>query len=160
MAKIKITNEMEDLLKVSLEKFKAMEVLYDHQMWRSTVTNSYYSCYDLIKVALKDKGIKTATHEGVQSLITGKFVRNNEMPNDSAKQFNKLMDYRHIADYTPNAVVDQDFANMACRYQISLQKNILNHLTTKFESTLFDDFAILLVNFENKINNKTIKPKI
>lgn len=164
MEKIKITNEMKDLLELSLEKFDTLNILFEKEKWRGVITNSYYFCYDLIKVGLLEKGIKTVTHEGVQSLITGKFVRNNEMPNDSAKFFNSLMDLRHLADYDPKFSFSKQIAKEACKQQIYLQKNMLIHLKNKFDSELFADFDILLNHLSSKINTTTViatqKPKV
>lgn len=86
MVKIKTTKMMESYFNLSLERLETVKILYDHQKWRGVISNSYYSCYDLIKIGLIDKGVIDPSLEEQHILSVKKLNGNYKNKKESEKK--------------------------------------------------------------------------
>jgi uncharacterized protein (UPF0332 family) len=73
--------------------------LADRKKWNSTINRLYYACYYAISALLLNSDITATTHNGIKSIFSERFVRNNIIPKDLAKFYSQLFTWRQKGDY-------------------------------------------------------------
>lgn len=109
---------------------KAEEMLSDaslnleNKRYKTSANRSYYAAYHGARSLLILKGIDPSTHDGVKTMFSLHFVKNNTLSVEIGKIYQNLISLRNEADY-------DDFS------EITLQEadNALN-LARKFVDTL------------------------
>ena len=81
------------------ESLCAARVLIDAELFRESIPNLYYTMFHSIRALLFAKGLEPKSHGGVNHYFNTHFVGTELFPREWGRFFNRLMKYRHEADY-------------------------------------------------------------
>ena len=91
------------------ESLRAARVLIDAELFRESVPKLYYTMFHALRALLFVKGLEPKSHGGVSHFFNTHFVGTEPFPRKWGRFFNRLMKYRHEADYgLVSEIVEQD----------------------------------------------------
>lgn len=98
-----MTGSKEDLVKYRLEKAKeTLEdacILIESKRWNSAINRLYYSAFYAVIALLLNANHKTTTHNGVKSIFSEQFIKNNIISQELGKRYSQLFAWRQKGDY-------------------------------------------------------------
>ena len=81
------------------ETLEDAEILAEHQKWNSCINRLYYACFYAVTALLLENNFKTITHNGVKSVFSENFIKNNIIHKDLGKIYSRLFTWRQKGDY-------------------------------------------------------------
>jgi len=91
-------NAIEELAHAA-ESLLAARVLIEAQLFRESIAKLYYAIFHALRALLFTKGLEPKSHGGVSHYFNTHFVGTETFPRKWGQFFNRLMKYRHEADY-------------------------------------------------------------
>lgn len=82
--------------------------------YNAAVNRLYYACFYATSALLIAKGIETATHNGVKTMLSYHFVRTGLLDLEHGATFSNLFDKRHSGDYEDFAYCDAALVDYLC----------------------------------------------
>jgi len=91
------------------ESLQAAHILIDAKLFRESIPKLYYTMFHTLRALLFTKGLEPRSHGGVSHYFNSHFVRPELFLREHGRFFNRLMKYRHEADYgLACEITDQD----------------------------------------------------
>ena len=81
------------------ETLEDAEILAEHQKWNSCINRLYYACFYAVTALLLENNFKAITHNGVKSVFSENFIKNNIIHKDLGKIYSRLFTWRQKGDY-------------------------------------------------------------
>ena len=98
-----MTGEKGDLVKYRLERAKETlsdaQLLIESKRWNSAINRLYYSAFYAVIALLLNENHKTTTHNGVKSIFSEQFIKNNIISQEFGKRYSQLFTWRQKGDY-------------------------------------------------------------
>jgi hypothetical protein len=98
-----MTGDKDDLVKYRLERAKETledaQLLIESKRWNSAINRLYYSAFYAVIALLLNENHKTNTHNGVKSIFSEQFIKNNIISQDFGKRYSQLFTWRQKGDY-------------------------------------------------------------
>ena len=95
--------DKDDLVKYRLERAKetleAAQLLIESKRWNSAINRLYYSAFYAVIALLLNENHKTTTHNGVKSIFSEQFIKNNIISQEFGKKYSQLFTWRQKGDY-------------------------------------------------------------
>lgn len=82
-----------------MENLESSRLLFDNEMYRNSITLSYYAMFLSVKALLLSKDITSKTHAGTISLFYENFVKNGLIDKELHKCFASAQTLREHASY-------------------------------------------------------------
>ncbi len=86
-------------LRRAKETLEDAEILAEHYKWNSCINRLYYACYYAVTALLLKYDFKAITHNGVKSVFSENFIKNNVIRKDMGKIYSQLFTWRQKGDY-------------------------------------------------------------
>lgn len=83
----------------SAENLKSSKILYEKELYRNSISMSYYSMFLCAKALLLKEGYTPKTHKGIIHLFGEKFVKNGLFDKKIYSEFSNSETLRQEADY-------------------------------------------------------------
>jgi uncharacterized protein (UPF0332 family) len=74
-------------------------ILAEKERWNSVINRLYYSAYYAVSALLLKHDYKTTTHNGVKSLFSDHFIKNEKIPKELGKIYSQIFTWRQKGDY-------------------------------------------------------------
>ena len=91
------------IVELEIEKayktFKAVEVLYDAELWSSAANRLYYSLFHAVCALLVHDGHQVSTHRGSRVLFGQHYIKTGGMPAEYGVLYNQMETIRENGDY-------------------------------------------------------------
>ena len=81
------------------ESLHAARILIDAKLYRESIPKLYYAMFHSLRALLLTKGLEPKSHGGVNHYFNIHFVITELFSREYGRFFNRLMKYRHEADY-------------------------------------------------------------
>ena len=81
------------------ESLHAARILIDAKLFRESIPKLYYTMFHTLRALLFTNGLEPRSHGGVSHYFNSHFVRSELFSREHGRFFNRLMKYRHEADY-------------------------------------------------------------
>jgi uncharacterized protein (UPF0332 family) len=98
-----MTGDKDDLVKYRLERAKETledaQLLIESKRWNSAINRLYYSAFYAVIALLLNENHKTNTHNGVKSIFSEQFIKNNIISQEFGKRYSQLFTWRQKGDY-------------------------------------------------------------
>lgn len=98
-----MTGDKDDLVKYRLERAKETledaQLLIESRRWNSAINRLYYSAFYAVIALLLNENHKTNTHNGVKSIFSEQFIKNNIISQEFGKRYSQLFTWRQKGDY-------------------------------------------------------------
>jgi len=98
-----MTGDKDDLVKYRLERAKETledaQLLIESKRWNSAINRLYYSAFYAVIALLLNENHKTTTHNGVKSIFSEQFIKNNIISQEFGKRYSQLFTWRQKGDY-------------------------------------------------------------
>ena len=98
-----MTGDKDDLVKYRLERAKGTledaQLLIESKRWNSAINRLYYSAFYAVIALLLNENHKTNTHNGVKSIFSEQFIKNNIISQEFGKRYSQLFTWRQKGDY-------------------------------------------------------------
>ncbi|PJB55476.1 MAG: hypothetical protein CO098_16270 [Bacteroidetes bacterium CG_4_9_14_3_um_filter_41_19] len=95
--------DKDDLVKYRLERAKETledaQLLIESKRWNSAINRLYYSAFYAVIALLLNENHKTTTHNGVKSIFSEQFIKNNIISQEFGKKYSQLFTWRQKGDY-------------------------------------------------------------
>jgi len=95
--------DKDDLVKYRLERAKETledaQLLIESKRWNSAINRLYYSAFYAVIALLLNENHKTTTHNGVKSIFSEQFIKNNIISQEFGKKYSQLFTWRRKGDY-------------------------------------------------------------
>lgn len=91
--------EIKALLESAENRIKSAKILLKEELFRDSISRSYYAFLDSAKALLLIKGKTAKTHAGVLTLLGLEFGKTKEIPLRFFKFYKKVLKDREEADY-------------------------------------------------------------
>ncbi len=92
-----------DLVRYRLSRakdtFDDAKILADNERWNSAINRLYYSAYYAVIAILLKYDFKPTTHNGVKSVFSEQFIKNEILPKEFGKLYSQLFTWRQKGDY-------------------------------------------------------------
>jgi uncharacterized protein (UPF0332 family) len=82
--------------------------LADKERWNSAINRLYYSAYYAVIAILLKYDFKPTTHNGVKSVFSEYFIKNEIIPKEFGKLYSQLFTWRQKGDYDDLFDFDED----------------------------------------------------
>jgi len=89
------------------ETLKEAELLAKEGFFNAAANRLYYACFYAALALLVSKGIMTASHAGVKTMLGLHFVSKGLIALEQGKTFSRLFEIRHSGDYDDFVYCDQ-----------------------------------------------------
>jgi uncharacterized protein (UPF0332 family) len=90
------------------ETLREAELLVKEGFFNAAANRLYYACFYAALALLVSKGITTASHAGVKTMLGLHFVSNGLLALEQGKTFSRLFEIRHSGDYDDFVYCDQE----------------------------------------------------
>ncbi len=90
------------------DTFDDAKILADKERWNSAINRLYYSAYYAVIAILLKYDFKPTTHNGVKSVFSEYFIKNEIIPKEFGKLYSQLFTWRQKGDYDDLFNFDQD----------------------------------------------------
>ncbi len=104
-----------EILQIIDERVKAAEILYKENLYRDSLSRSYYAFFEIISALLAVKGIISKTHRGGLQQFSLHFIKPYLVDRKYAKIMAQLMEKRGEADYEFYSIITQKEAREALK---------------------------------------------
>ena len=95
-------------LKKAKETFVEIAVLMENNLWRIAANRLYYACYYAASALLINDGHQTHTHNGVKSVLSLKYVKENKVDKSLIKTYGRLFNMRQRGDYEDWVIIEKE----------------------------------------------------
>ena len=82
-----------------MNRFMLRVSLIDAKLFRESIPKLYYTMFHTLRALLSTNGLEPRSHGGVSHYFNSHFVRSELFSREHGRFFNRLMKYRHEADY-------------------------------------------------------------
>ena len=107
-----MTGSKDDLIRYRLSRskdtFDDAKILADKERWNSAINRLYYSAYYAVIAILLKYDFKPTTHNGVKSIFSEHFIKNETIPKEFGKLYSQLFTWRQKSDYDDLFDFDKD----------------------------------------------------
>jgi len=107
-----MTGSKDDLIGYRLSRskdtFDDAKILADKERWNSAINRLYYSAYYAVIAILLKYDFKPTTHNGVKSIFSEHFIKNETIPKEFGKLYSQLFTWRQKSDYDDLFDFDKD----------------------------------------------------
>jgi uncharacterized protein (UPF0332 family) len=86
-------------LKRAKETFAEIPILTENKLWRNAANRLYYACFYAANAILINDGYQAHTHNGVKSLFSLNYIKENKIDKSLIKMYGKLFNMRQSGDY-------------------------------------------------------------
>lgn len=76
-----------------------VDVLFENELWNSTINRMYYACFHAVSALLIKNGIQVKTHMGVRQAFGLHFVKTGLISLEFGRVFSRIYDKRQSSDY-------------------------------------------------------------
>ncbi|MGI6370809.1 MAG: HEPN domain-containing protein [Ignavibacteria bacterium] len=90
------------------DTFDDAKILADKERWNSAINRLYYSAYYAVIAILLKYDFKPTTHNGVKSVFSEYFIKNEIIPKEFGKLYSQLFTWRQKGDYDDLFDFDED----------------------------------------------------
>jgi len=95
-------------IKRSKDTFAELPVLIDNKLWWNAANRLYYSCFYAASALLIKDGYQAHTHNGVKSILSLKYFKENKLDKSFIKVYGKLFNLRQRGDYEDWAIIEEE----------------------------------------------------
>ncbi|MGK7944910.1 MAG: HEPN domain-containing protein [Microcystaceae cyanobacterium] len=123
-------NRIQTLLDIAKEELLAAELLLNHNLYRSSISRSYYALYHTVQALLAAKNINTRTHKGAIQKFGQHFIKTGELSPKLSQFLGDTFDLRHLSDYDETVKISQQQAQLTldnAKFFIEQVITYLNH---------------------------------
>lgn len=107
--------QLVEILQIIDERVKAAEILYKENLYRDSLSRSYYAFFEIVSALLAAKGIISKTHKGGLQQFSLHFIKPKLIDRKYAKIMAQLMEKRGEADYEFYSIITQKEAREALK---------------------------------------------
>ena len=86
-------------LKKAKDTFAEIPILIENKMWRNATNRLYYACFYAANSLLINDGHRAHTHNGVKSLLSLKYIKENKIDKSFINIYGSLFNMRQRGDY-------------------------------------------------------------
>lgn len=94
----------------ALENLKSAKISFEQNLFRSSISNSYYSIFHMIRTLFAFEGIDSKTHKGAIHLLNNHFIKSGRLPIKVSEILTDAFEMRIDSDYEDFFVVSKDEA--------------------------------------------------
>ena len=116
------------------ESLHAARVLIDAKLFRESISKLYYAMFHALRALLFTKGLEPKSHGGVRYYFNTHFVKPELFPQEYGRFFNRLMKYRHEADYGLACEITKQDCNEWLKMVVEFMKVIRKSIKDYCES--------------------------
>ena len=95
-------------LKKAIETFGEIPILIENRLWRNAANRLYYACFYAASALLIKDGYQTHSHNGVKSVLSLNYIRENRIDKSLIKTYGKLFNMRQRGDYEDWIIIEED----------------------------------------------------
>ena len=95
-------------LKKAKETFAEIPILIENKLWQNAANRLYYACFYAANALLINDGYQTHTHNGVKSVLSLNYIKENKLDKSLIKIYGKLFNMRQRGDYEDWVIIEED----------------------------------------------------
>ena len=95
-------------LKKAKDTFAEISILTEHKLWRNAANRLYYACFYAASALLIKDGYQTHSHNGVKSVLSLNYIKENKIDKSLIKTYGKLFNMRQRGDYEDWIIIEED----------------------------------------------------
>ena len=108
LSEVERKSVVEYRLKKAKETFAEISILIENQLWRSAANRLYYSCFYAASALLINDGYQPHTHNGVKSVLSQYYIKENKLEKSLIKTYGNLFNLRQRGDYEDWVIIDEN----------------------------------------------------
>jgi uncharacterized protein (UPF0332 family) len=116
-------------LEKAKETFAEISILIENKLWRNAANRLYYACFYAANALLVKDGHQTRTHNGVKTLLSLNYIKENKIDKGLSKTYENLFRMRLKGDYEDWVIIEeQDVVSLfeLAKQFISTIENLIN----------------------------------
>ena len=90
------------------ETIAEIPVLIENKLWRNAANRLYYSCFYAASALLIKDGHQTHTHNGVKSMLSLYYFKDNKIDKSLVNTYGKLFNMRQRGDYEDWVIIEEN----------------------------------------------------
>lgn len=94
-------------LKKAKETFAEIPILIENKLWRNAANRLYYACFYAATALLIKDGHQTHSHNGVKSVLSLNYIKENTIDKSLIKIYGRLFNMRQRGDYEDWIIVEE-----------------------------------------------------
>ena len=95
-------------LKKAKETFAEIPILAENKLWRNAANRLYYACFYAASALLIRDGHQTHSHNGVKSVLSLQYIKENKIDKSLIKLYGQLFNMRQRGDYEDWVIIGED----------------------------------------------------
>jgi uncharacterized protein (UPF0332 family) len=95
-------------MKKAKETFAEIPVLMENKLWRTAANRLYYSCFYAASALLISDGHQTHSHNGVKSVMSLHYIKENKIDKSLIKLYGQLFNIRQRGDYEDWVIIEEE----------------------------------------------------
>ena len=95
-------------LKKAKDTFAEISILTDNKLWRNAANRLYYACFYAANALLIKDGHQTHSHNGVKSLLSMNYIKENKIDKGLIKLYGQLFNIRQRGDYEDWVIIEEE----------------------------------------------------
>ena len=92
----------------SKETLREIPILFENKLWRNAANRLYYACFYAASALLIKDGYLTNSHNGVKSVLSLHYVKENKMDKSLIKTYGNLFNMRQKGDYEDWVIIEEE----------------------------------------------------
>ena len=98
-------------LKKAKDTFAEISILTENKLWRNAANRLYYACFYAASALLIKDGHQTHSHNGVKSLLSMNYIKENKIDKGLIKLYGQLFNIRQRGDYEDWVIIEEEDIN-------------------------------------------------
>ena len=95
-------------LQKAKETLAEVPILIENKLWRSAANRLYYSCFYAASALLIKDGHQTHTHNGVKTILSLYYIKENKIDKSLIKIYGNLFNMRQRGDYEDWVIIEEE----------------------------------------------------
>jgi uncharacterized protein (UPF0332 family) len=95
-------------LQKAKETFAEIAILIENKLWRTAANRLYYACFYAASALLINDGLQTHTHNGVKSVLSLHYIKENKFDKSLIKLYGQLFNMRQRGDYEDWVIIEEE----------------------------------------------------
>jgi uncharacterized protein (UPF0332 family) len=95
-------------LRKAKETFAEIPILIENKLWRNAANRLYYACFYAASALLINDGHQTNSHNGVKSVLSLYYIKENKIDKSLIKLYGQLFNMRQRGDYEDWVIIEED----------------------------------------------------